>query len=319
MEGLDPRKDRQACGQGRTEGKLVKISILSPVFNEEQHIAEMINSVQGQSYTDWELIFVDDGSTDRTVEIIRRHAADDVRIQIPSYGLKLGKSAAYNRAFAECSGEVVVLLAGDDRLPPASLEIRARDMEGIQNNELRLSSYKLKSFSDDPHFNGMVLPRGKDSVSFSGGVLTMSRGLADILFPIDESLPSEDIWLGYAAPAVATRVVRHPEVVLHYRIHPGNSNPRQANFRAMSEGMAARHEAWLSLQASDLPLDESARAKLAALWEAEQQRRSGQYFALLRNNGLGIAERLGLLAMAHPALYAIRKRFYRLLSGRQGR
>ena len=297
----------------------MRISVLSPVFNEEMHVGEMIRSVQDQSYIDWEIVFVDDGSTDLTSQIIQEEAAKDNRIRLAARGANLGKSAAFNRAFAESTGDVIVLLAGDDRLPPNSLARRALDLDGLAPSERRLAAYKLRSFSDDPRFDDMVLPRGNDEVSFSGGVLTMARGLAQVLFPIDESLPSEDIWLGYAAPAVATRVVRRPEVVLEYRIHSGNSNPRLAPFGVMSSRMAVRHEAWRLLVESDLPLGGPARAKLSALWEAEQCRRSGAYFRLLRADGLGIVERLSLLAMAHPVLYAIRLRFYRLLSGRQGR
>lgn len=298
----------------------MRISILSPVHNEERHIGEMIASVQRQSHTDWEIIFVDDGSTDRTVEIIAEHTAEDPRVRLSAHGRKLGKAAAYNVAFQHSSGSVVILLAGDDRLPENSLEMRASDMVGVRPDEKRLSAYKLRSFSDDPRYDDMVLPRGEASVSFSGGVLTMSRALAEELFPIDESLPSEDIWLGYAAPVVATEIVRTPEVALEYRIHAGNSNPRQSTFPVMSQRMAERHEAWRLLSESErLQLDGSAKDKLHALWQAELFRRDRKYVALLRADGLGVAERLSFLAMAHPAPFAVRKLFYRALSGRQRR
>lgn len=296
------------------------ISILSPVHNEERHLSEMISSVQGQTHEDWEIVFVDDGSSDRTVDIIREHAASDPRLKLSAHGRKLGKAAAYNVAFMHSTGSVVVLLAGDDRLPPNSLEMRAADMAGVGPQEKRLSAYKLRSFSDDARYDDMVLPRGDEAVSFSGGVLTMSRCLADDLFPIDESLPSEDIWLGYAAPAIATEIVRTPQVALEYRIHSGNSNPRQASFSDMSQRMATRHEAWrLLYQSEHLELGEGSRDKLKALWRAEEHRRDRQYLALMRTDGLSLPERLSLLAMAHPAPFAVRKVFYRALSGRQGR
>lgn len=296
----------------------MKISILSPVRDEAAHLEEMIGSLFAQSFRDWEVLFVDDGSTDDTAAMIRRYAEGDGRITLVSEGLALGKAAAFNRAFAASTGDVVVLLAGDDRLPADSLEVRAHDLQGAGLTELVLASYKLRSFSEDPAFDGMVLPRG-DAVSQSGGVLTMSRALANALFPIDESLPSEDIWLGYAAPTLATRLIRNPHVVLDYRIHDGNSNPRQAPFEVMTLRMAARHEAWRLLLESDLLPEGPGRTKLSALWSAELCRRAGDLRGLLRADGLGMAERLSLLAMAHPAPYAIRRRFYRLLSGRQGR
>ena len=85
----------------------MKISILSPVFNEELHIEEMIESVQAQDHQDWEICFVDDGSTDATVAKIQAAAARDPRLRLIAHGSKLGKAAAFNRAYAAATGEVV--------------------------------------------------------------------------------------------------------------------------------------------------------------------------------------------------------------------
>lgn len=296
----------------------MKISVLSPVYNEARHLAEMVESLLQQTHDDWEVLFVDDGSTDATSAILNQYAAADSRIRIVSEGIHIGKAKAYNLAFAASTGGVVVLLAGDDKLPSDSLATRAADLANTGTSDLALASYKLRSFSEDPAFHAMVLPRG-DAVSHSGGVLTMSRALAEMLFPIPSTLPSEDIWLGYAAPTLASKHVRNPSVVLDYRIHEGNSNPRHATFEDMSTRIAARHEAWRLLLESDLPFESQARTKLKALWRAEQDRRGGKYLAILRCRDLAVAERLSLVAMAHPAPYAIRRRFYRFLSGRQGR
>src|SRR6187200_2452417 len=101
----------------------MKVSILSPVFNESLYIDEMIRTVVAQSHSDWELLFVDDGSTDETADLIHTWTLTDPRIKLVSRDQKLGKVAAFNRAFDESSGSLLVLLAGDDRLPPDSLAI----------------------------------------------------------------------------------------------------------------------------------------------------------------------------------------------------
>jgi len=102
-----------------------RISILSAVYNEAQHIAEMIKTVQAQDLLDWEILFVDDGSTDDTVKLIKKHAAQDPRVRLISHGSKLGKVKAFNTALEASLGDVIVLLAGDDRLPQGSLVSRA--------------------------------------------------------------------------------------------------------------------------------------------------------------------------------------------------
>ncbi|GAB78145.1 Glycosyltransferase involved in cell wall bisynthesis [Austwickia chelonae] len=297
----------------------MKISVLSPVYNEQTHLPEMLDSLKAQTHEDWEVLFVDDGSTDDTVQVIRQAAEADPRFRLVAHGEKFGKAKAFNMAFEASCGDAVVLLAGDDRLPQDSLAVRAADIATCVPGDLGLAAYKLRSFSEDAEFDGMELPRG-DATSASGGVLTFTRELADLVFPIPESLPSEDIWLGFAGPALTRRYIRNPVVVLEYRIHGGNSNPRGRDFETMSASIAPRHEAWrLLLEQERFLLPAEDRVHLDALYSAEKSRRQGNVLGVLTQRGLSKAERGSLAAMSDPRLWSLRQRFYKILSGRQGR
>jgi teichuronic acid biosynthesis glycosyltransferase TuaG len=57
------------------------ISVIMPAYNSEKFIAESIDSVLAQTYTNWELIIVDDGSTDKTKNIAKQYATKDIRIK----------------------------------------------------------------------------------------------------------------------------------------------------------------------------------------------------------------------------------------------
>ena len=138
----------------------------------------------------------------------------------------------------------------------------------------------------------------------------MNRALATELFPIDESLVSEDIWLGYGSEHVAQSVVERAEVVLEYRIHSGNSNPRHLEYAAMSKSLHARHRAWALLAESQLHLDDQARDDLRALWDAEQRRHAGHVFRTLRSPGVPLMQRIALASLANPRSYLLRNRFY---------
>lgn len=289
-----------------------KVSVLSPVYNEGKHIDAMIASVKNQTYRHWELIFVDDGSTDDTTEKIRSAAARDDRIKLLDTRGKVGKARAYNLAFSASTGDTIVLLAGDDLLPPDSLEIRSQ--VGRDTSRLRVGTYKLQTFSRDPKFDAQILPRGAIG-STSGGVMALNRPLAQTVFPIPEVLPSEDIWLGYAAPRLAQESVFTDAIVLLYRIHENNSNPRQLPFPAMSNKLAARHEAWRLLAESGLPFSPADRAELAALASAEAKRKQGDTLGVLRETDLPFATRLGLASSANRHLYRVRQHNYGLLSG----
>jgi len=302
-----------------TEERRPRVSVLSAVWNESAHVAEMISSVQSQDMPEWELLCVDDGSSDGTAEIIRAYALRDSRVRMASEGAKIGKVSAFNRAFAASKGEVIVLLGGDDRIPPWSLRTRYEALASLNAKEPAVAYSKVRYFSEDRRFDGLVVPKGSAG-SHSGGSLAMNRVLAEILFPIDESLMSEDIWLGYGSELLASSVAIRPEVVVEGRVHAGNSMQRGAGFVDMSESIHHRYRAWRSLaEAERLPLDVDVRRALAGMWLAEELRYEGRLVRLGMFRALSLKERAALLSRAHPVLYWLRMRFFRSLTGLRGR
>lgn len=97
------------------------ISIILPVYNRQDVIGECIHSVLAQSYQHFEIIIVDDGSSDQTCELCKRFAASEPRIKLfaAEHG---GVSAARNRALHEAGGEYVFFLDSDDVIHPFLLE-----------------------------------------------------------------------------------------------------------------------------------------------------------------------------------------------------
>lgn len=298
----------------------MKVSVLSAVHNEEAFLREMLSSLHAQTHRNWELILVSDGSTDRTMDIVQKACLEDSRVKAAGTGEKVGKAAAFNRAYDASSGDIIVLLAGDDTLPPSSLETRVNALAGIDPaTTCAVGFFKFRVMSDNPRVDGIILPRGH-ATSRSGGVFAMSRALAQIIFPVDERLISEDIWLSHASEALADTVREDPTIVLNYRIHSGNSNPRQRPFPEMSEAMAARHEAWRLLTESDrLQLPPSTKKRLQDLYSAELLRRRGRPLDLLFLKNLPFPDRAAMAAMSTPSLYRVRTLLDRYLSGRRRR
>lgn len=296
----------------------MRISLLCPAHDEEDHIAEMIASLRAQTHPDWEALFVDDGSTDATASLIEAAAAEDPRISLVSRGTRLGKVQAFNTAFAASTGGLIALAGCDDTLPVDSLAVRAAALQDVDPSSRQVAYFKLRTFSDDPRFDGMVLPRGA-APSRSGGSITMTRGLAEIAFPIDTSLVAEDIWLNGVAEAYRDREVLSARVVLNYRIHAGNSNPRQAGFGLMNESMHRRQLAYRALLESDrLDLPARSRTSLERRALAEEHRYHGRVGRVLTSE-VPLVDRLALVSMAHPLAHRLRSHFYRLFSGLRGR
>lgn len=97
------------------------VSIIMPAFNVERHIADSIRSVSEQTFADWELVVVDDGSTDRTAGIVHELAAEDTRI-IYVRRQNGGQGAARNTGIQHASGSVVAFIDADDLWLPQKLE-----------------------------------------------------------------------------------------------------------------------------------------------------------------------------------------------------
>ncbi|HYF53033.1 MAG TPA: glycosyltransferase family A protein, partial [Salinarimonas sp.] len=112
-----------------------KISVITPVFNGERYLAEAIESVRAQAYTDWEYVISDNCSTDRTLEIARRYAALDPRIRVHEGGSFLPIIANWNRALRQLAPDAKYckVLHADDRLLPECLERMAAVMEQNAN------------------------------------------------------------------------------------------------------------------------------------------------------------------------------------------
>ncbi len=120
-----------------------RVSVLLPVRNEERYLPVALRSLYRQTLTDWELVVVNDGSTDRTYEILEEAAARDSRIRVlhrPSEGLVV----ALNIGLAECRSELVARMDGDDVSHPRRLERQASFLD--RQPEISLVACRIRHF-----------------------------------------------------------------------------------------------------------------------------------------------------------------------------
>jgi glycosyltransferase involved in cell wall biosynthesis len=114
------------------------VSVLIPAYNAEAHLAEAIESVLAQRFTDWELIIVDDASTDRTGEIARSYA-DGARIRYFRNEHNLSKWANHNRCAELAHGKYLKFLHADDLLYPHCLALMTGMMQRYPEAALGVS------------------------------------------------------------------------------------------------------------------------------------------------------------------------------------
>lgn len=104
-------------------------SIIIPVYNVEKYIQACLDSVLGQSFSDWEAICVNDGSTDRSDSILEEYAAKDDRIRVITQP-NSGTATARNTGLRVAEGDYIFFLDSDDWLEPDSLRILSNRLQG---------------------------------------------------------------------------------------------------------------------------------------------------------------------------------------------
>lgn len=127
-----------------------------PCFNGARTVEQAIRSAFAQTYHDWELVVVDDGSRDASPAILQQLAASDARVRIFTNDTPSGASTARNRALSEARGRYVAFLDADDAWLPLKLELQLRAMvEG--KAALVCSSYDV--MDADGTITGSVRPK----------------------------------------------------------------------------------------------------------------------------------------------------------------
>ena len=101
--------------------KSPKVSIITPAYNAAPYIGQAIESVQAQTLTDWEMIIVDDASTDGTAQVVQRYLSDP-RIKFLQNEQNMGAGYTRNRALDAAQGEWIAVLDADDWYAPHRLE-----------------------------------------------------------------------------------------------------------------------------------------------------------------------------------------------------
>jgi glycosyltransferase involved in cell wall biosynthesis len=105
------------------------VSVVCAVYNGSETIHVSIESVQSQTFQDWELILVNDGSKDQTVDIINRYSAADARIRLVNNSRNMGQTASLNEGIKAARGTYIARIDADDFFAPDKLQKQVSFME----------------------------------------------------------------------------------------------------------------------------------------------------------------------------------------------
>jgi glycosyltransferase involved in cell wall biosynthesis len=257
------------------------VSVIMPAYNGARYLAQAIESLFAQTYPAWELVFIDDGSTDETAAIAQSYS--DPRIRY-TYQRNAGQAAALNRGLDLARGEFITTLDVDDWLTPDSLAARVEklrsdpDLAAVYGDGVFCTSEgaEIKRFrtlvADPPE--GDIYPALISNAFFGTGANILERRSTLELHGIryDESLVWCQDFDFYLRIAEVGRYGRVPIPTVWYRQHDANMTASMASERRMESMLRTKQRVMESKRFSSIPLE----GRLAFFYE------------LLRNDLFGL-------------------------------
>ncbi len=263
---------------------MARVSVIAALYNHEKYVAEAIESVLKQTFTDWELILWDDGSTDASLAITQDYAnrhADRIRVFTHPGNANRGQENTRNAALEKATGEFISLLDTDDFYHPRKLELLVPQMP---NEEVGLA-YGKAEFVLEP--GGRKIPSGIrhepagsvfDALVLENficaGATLFRRSLVERGFRFDPTFKTcgeYPLWLEIARDWKFAHV---PQVVAYWRSH-GENLGTKLSLAAKAELVALRER-----MIADPVYAGHAKALLSALTQSRYDYAAELYNAL---------------------------------------
>jgi glycosyltransferase involved in cell wall biosynthesis len=203
-----------------------RVSILLPTYNRANYLVETISSVFTQAVDDFELIVVDDGSTDETRELVG--SISDPRVRY-LYQQNHGVSAALNTAWRAAQGEYVAMIGSDDVWSPNQLETLLPLIESSPSLGLVYARAQAMSINGhpQPQILGSDMKFPNDPLAsllygdcICGLACLIRRRCVEQVGGFDESLVANEDWDMWIRMAEITQFAFHNEILARYRMHP---------------------------------------------------------------------------------------------------
>jgi glycosyltransferase involved in cell wall biosynthesis len=201
------------------------VSVLMTSYNREKYIAEAIESVLASSYTNFELIIVDDCSKDNTAEIARSYESKDTRVKLYVNETNLGDYPNRNVAASYANGKYLKYVDSDDMIYPNSLELMVNALEKNKNSALAISSrynnvpsnnyivFNPKESYETHFFKRGLLDNGPTALIIKNEVFKEFGG-----FSGKRNVSDFELWLKIAA---RYPIIEMQSNMVFWRIHPG--------------------------------------------------------------------------------------------------
>ena len=230
------------------------VSVITPSYNCARFIEETIRSVQAQTWQNWEMVIVDDCSTDNSVDVIQRIAKDDARIRLMQHQWNGGPAVSRNIAIENAKGRYIAFLDSDDLWLPEKLE---KQLAFIKKKDAALVYSGYQKITEEGELKGVVHP--PKQVTYNDmlrsnyiGCLTAvydRQKIGKCYMPIIAKRQDHALWLKILKQTPVAYCLE--EVLAHYRI--------QSNSVSSNKVMAAKYQWRIYREVEQLTFWKSAR------------------------------------------------------------
>ena len=198
------------------------VSIITPTYNSEQYIVQTIQSVQAQTYNNWEMLIVDDCSTDSTFEILKQQSALDSRIKIQKLNENSGAAIARNKGIDLVEGSYMTFLDADDIWFPDFIDNSIKTIKSTGYSFV-FSSYRRSNENLEFIYSDFIVP---EKVTYTDILKTNSiscltafldiKTLGKKTMPIIRKRQDMGLWLQYLKEIPFAYGIKEPKAI--YRI-----------------------------------------------------------------------------------------------------
>lgn len=218
------------------------VSIVTPVYNAEQFLDQTIQTVQSQTYENWELLLVDDRSSDESVAIIEAAQRTDDRIKLIKQPQNAGAAKARNEGTKAAKGRYVAFLDADDLWVPNKLQVQV-DFAMKSNYSFVYSSYQFADESGAPVADPVIMPSSINySQALKNPIIWTSTVLIDIKQISRNILMMPDVRRGQDA-ATWWQILRTTGVSA-YGLHESLAYYRRTNSSLSANKLKAVKRTW---------------------------------------------------------------------------
>lgn len=213
-----------------------RVTVLMAAYNAEDYLNQAIDSILSQTFSDFEFLILDDGSTDRTPDILADYASKDRRLELIHNNGNVGTTRSLNKGLALARGEYIARMDADDVSLPHRLEKQVEfldrrpdvgvvgcQMEVIDEADKPVGTYEV------PCDHSMIVWKLLCGRSFAHPSVMIRAAILREAGGYDPSLPHSQDFELWTRLTAHTRFANLPEIHVRYRTHPGAISRQRAD------------------------------------------------------------------------------------------